>query len=330
MLVASLAGKRPFCPRAMLLNMLSSLLIHVHHSAEHAVQQLGAETPTGLSACISPPLLQCSPARSPSPPCTPVTTASAPTQSQCQCQATAAVGFWDGEACDQCLGGYWGLNCLDDCPGGGATPCTGHGTCRDGRLGSGECVCGAGYVGAACSILCPLSTSGAICSGNGGCNSMPFAHVHPEGPSSRASALEPPPSPASPPSSRPLAPSPPPPPTARTQPSDAARDALAVEGAGGEASRAVAKAVTGGWKSGLKKFLAGANRLEDRWRWAEAVPLKGVPLSKRKPARAPLPPRRATSVRQGRHNQTELDQTEPCIERSRFLMRPGHKWGEDY
>ena len=40
--------------------------------------------------------------------------------------------------------------------------------------------------------------------------------------------------------------------------------------------------------------------------------------------------RHATSVRQRRHNQTELDPTEPCIEYSRFLMSSGREWGEYY
>ena len=40
------------------------------------------------------------------------------------------------------------------------------------------------------------------------------------------------------------------------------------------------------------------------------------------------PSRHATSVRQARHTQTELDHTEPCIECSRFLMSSGREWGE--
>eukprot|EP01012_Entosiphon_sulcatum_P030297 TRINITY_DN3729_c0_g1_i6.p1 TRINITY_DN3729_c0_g1~~TRINITY_DN3729_c0_g1_i6.p1 ORF type:complete len:6116 (-),score=439.75 TRINITY_DN3729_c0_g1_i6:64-18258(-) len=105
---------------------------------------------------------------------------------KCTCQSTSVVGFWTGDACDQCLPGYFGFQCSKQCPGGSATPCFGKGTCVDGRFGSGQCRCsqagGAGfwggdcsdcmdgYYGFSCSYLCPgLGATTTACNGHGLC-----------------------------------------------------------------------------------------------------------------------------------------------------------------
>ena len=90
-------------------------------------------------------------------------------KSRCECDAGADAGYWAGDSCDQCAAGHWGLNCMTPCPGGAGSPCNGHGTCEQGRLGSGACVCAPGYVGSACGIACPTSADG-VCSGHGSCS----------------------------------------------------------------------------------------------------------------------------------------------------------------
>jgi hypothetical protein len=48
-----------------------------------------------------------------------------------------------------CYAGYFGSNCAP-CPGGAAAPCSNHGSCSQGIVGTGVCTCLAGYTGAAC------------------------------------------------------------------------------------------------------------------------------------------------------------------------------------
>ena len=102
---------------------------------------------------------------------------------QCMCHSSAALGYWRGNDCTACQAGYWGLGCTTACPAGGtANPCAGHGTCRDGTLGDGLCVCftgwsgatcidcAAGYFGAACTGTCPgLGAPAGVCSAHGSC-----------------------------------------------------------------------------------------------------------------------------------------------------------------
>eukprot|EP00667_Euglena_gracilis_P000628 EG_transcript_627 len=87
----------------------------------------------------------------------------------CYCDGSAC-----GPSCNQtanclaeCSAGYWGPTCAQQCPGSPA--CSGHGTCSDGRAGTGLCACQAGYALADCSARCPGAPP---CSapGGGSCN----------------------------------------------------------------------------------------------------------------------------------------------------------------
>ena len=75
-----------------------------------------------------------------------------------------------GLDCRQCPAGMWGPSCGNECPGGAATPCNGHGQCLDGALGSGQCLCAAGYALADCGQACPVGAAGAECAGHGACD----------------------------------------------------------------------------------------------------------------------------------------------------------------
>eukprot|EP01012_Entosiphon_sulcatum_P008570 TRINITY_DN14698_c0_g1_i1.p1 TRINITY_DN14698_c0_g1~~TRINITY_DN14698_c0_g1_i1.p1 ORF type:complete len:4384 (-),score=244.51 TRINITY_DN14698_c0_g1_i1:47-12031(-) len=91
----------------------------------------------------------------------------------CTCGTCETSGMWTGEACDQCLRGYFGANCLSTCPGGFATPCNGNGVCNDGVNGTGTCSCLFGYTSKPatgdCGLLCIRDTQQRICSGHGTC-----------------------------------------------------------------------------------------------------------------------------------------------------------------
>lgn len=76
---------------------------------------------------------------------------------------------WNGTLCDECANRYYGADC-SLCPS-----CSGHGSCDDGKTGSGACVCNAGWAGSSCSecasgyyrsncSVCPN------CSGHGTCD----------------------------------------------------------------------------------------------------------------------------------------------------------------
>lgn len=73
--------------------------------------------------------------------------------------------------CDGCpLPGLYGPLCDKMCPGGTASnPCSGHGSCDGGLLGSGKCICNDGYGTAGCGVACPVSSDGLICGGRGKC-----------------------------------------------------------------------------------------------------------------------------------------------------------------
>jgi MYXO-CTERM domain-containing protein len=49
-----------------------------------------------------------------------------------------------------CPTGYFGSTCAFECPGGAASPCGDHGSCDDGKAGTGLCTCSEGYSGSAC------------------------------------------------------------------------------------------------------------------------------------------------------------------------------------
>jgi uncharacterized repeat protein (TIGR01451 family) len=84
-----------------------------------------------------------------------------------------------GDACDSCAAGTFGTACAP-CPGGAATPCSGHGVCDDGITGAGSCECAVGFTGDACDACeaqrfgldcaeCPGGVANA-CSGHGVCD----------------------------------------------------------------------------------------------------------------------------------------------------------------
>lgn len=56
-----------------------------------------------------------------------------------------------------CDAGKFGKKC-DECPGGAATPCSNHGTCKGAgdRKGKGKCKCETGYIGKRCAKCGPL------------------------------------------------------------------------------------------------------------------------------------------------------------------------------
>ena len=64
--------------------------------------------------------------------------------------AEFCVTATDGQP--ECDVGKYGKSCEFTCPAmAGATPCSGHGTCRDGRDGDGSCTCQPGWAGSTCS-----------------------------------------------------------------------------------------------------------------------------------------------------------------------------------
>ena len=83
----------------------------------------------------------------------------------CMCDA-GPTGYWAGADCGGCHAGYIGPQCATECPGGAATPCGGHGSCR----APGLCACEAGYAGPHCLAVCPGLTDGRVCNGHGRCD----------------------------------------------------------------------------------------------------------------------------------------------------------------
>ncbi|CUG31867.1 transmembrane protein, putative [Bodo saltans] len=103
----------------------------------------------------------------------------------CLCESSIDGGHWGGEACNTCQTGYYGPQCLEECPGGACAPCFNHGRCSDGVNGTGVCTCDfnatfgfwssydcslcvAGWYGYLCGSLCPRTDAGVFC-GNGTC-----------------------------------------------------------------------------------------------------------------------------------------------------------------
>ena len=105
--------------------------------------------------------------------------------SLCTCFADAARGYWAGPVCGECAPGRFGAACTAECLGGHCAQCSGHGACRDGAAGAGDCVCDAGagtgfwagancsecqegYWGPQCDQPCP-GGAGAACGAHGVC-----------------------------------------------------------------------------------------------------------------------------------------------------------------
>eukprot|EP00757_Euglenozoa_sp_SAG-D1_P013803 gene13803-4038_t len=42
---------------------------------------------------------------------------------QCYCSKSVDLGYWKGELCDACVHGYWGNECINECPGSACFPC---------------------------------------------------------------------------------------------------------------------------------------------------------------------------------------------------------------
>ena len=102
---------------------------------------------------------------------------------RCSCQPQ-----WTQESnCTECQVGYFGADCLGECPGvsvlqQGCRLCSGHGTCDSGRAGSGLCACDPLWVGSICDACapgrygpdctaqCPGVIGALVCSGHGACD----------------------------------------------------------------------------------------------------------------------------------------------------------------
>ena len=108
--------------------------------------------------------------------------------------ACACAVQWVGGDCGDCMAFFYGPDCSSPCPtsrelqqSAGPLPvCSGHGTCSEGRFGSGGCECEqsahggywagancseclAGHWGPACARPCPGGPGGVVCSGHGRC-----------------------------------------------------------------------------------------------------------------------------------------------------------------
>eukprot|EP01062_Namystynia_karyoxenos_P056248 TRINITY_DN47218_c0_g1_i1.p1 TRINITY_DN47218_c0_g1~~TRINITY_DN47218_c0_g1_i1.p1 ORF type:complete len:2822 (+),score=450.08 TRINITY_DN47218_c0_g1_i1:71-8536(+) len=101
----------------------------------------------------------------------------------CSCVQGPSEGFWGNEKwddvqgkwaqsdCTDCDRGHYGPGCIKECTGGAKTPCRGHGRCRNGINGDGECICDLGWTADDCSISCPGTSSSNqwVCGGKGTC-----------------------------------------------------------------------------------------------------------------------------------------------------------------
>eukprot|EP00760_Papus_ankaliazontas_P024997 PhM_4_TR2453/c0_g1_i1/m.65008 len=94
------------------------------------------------------------------------------TDGACYCQSgyCGSNCMDSGTLCRPCDPGWYGTGCVNECPGGASSICSGHGICDSGERGSGRCFCNSGWSLADCSIPCP---GGAVtpCSGHGACDS---------------------------------------------------------------------------------------------------------------------------------------------------------------
>ena len=59
----------------------------------------------------------------------------------CTCHSDATLGWWAGTTCSQCQPGVGGPDCATACAVVKGVLCTGHGTCGQGVLGTGQCTC---------------------------------------------------------------------------------------------------------------------------------------------------------------------------------------------
>ncbi|XP_028673278.2 stabilin-2 [Erpetoichthys calabaricus] len=66
------------------------------------------------------------------------------------CRNKCAQVFWRSKCCSN----YFGKDC-QACPGGPESPCSNHGVCDDGQMGTGECKCQPEYHGTACELCQP-------------------------------------------------------------------------------------------------------------------------------------------------------------------------------
>ena len=72
---------------------------------------------------------------------------------------------------NDCPSGRFGSDCQRECPGSGT--CNGHGSCNQGKLGTGLCTCFTGYWSDSCSGTCPgvsFVPEASTCSGHGSCS----------------------------------------------------------------------------------------------------------------------------------------------------------------
>jgi hypothetical protein len=88
----------------------------------------------------------------------------------------SAHGTCNPDSACACAPGYFGAACERECPGGAASPCSGHGRAADKCNADGTCTCVDGYWGAACNATCagfappPQPGAPAVeCSGRGEC-----------------------------------------------------------------------------------------------------------------------------------------------------------------
>ena len=76
----------------------------------------------------------------------------------CLCsQDVEQSGYWDPQKkCNECLPGYAGSRCFDLCPGvPHQQTCGGHGTCDDGKAGTGFCKCDDNWAAPGCTTCIP-------------------------------------------------------------------------------------------------------------------------------------------------------------------------------
>ena len=116
----------------------------------------------------------------------------------CACDRSEATGHWAGADCAACAPGYSGAECAGlclhgttvgrhcvcargwagegcrlPCPGGAASPCSGHGACSP---DTAKCRCRSGYGGPACDRQCPR-VGGSVCGGHGHCDAATGACI---------------------------------------------------------------------------------------------------------------------------------------------------------
>lgn len=94
--------------------------------------------------------------------CAAVVGAAACTCQANSCGADCGIYNYTGTECQPCPFGKWGSICSNTCPGTDFTiphVCSGHGTCSDGKQGTGICTCQTGYGGTDCASSCAFDSS---------------------------------------------------------------------------------------------------------------------------------------------------------------------------